>query len=154
VSHSGETARRVDAVTGPVLAARADLYLDEHHGEFVRVGERLFEAFAPVGDRISSQVRSLQQVATSATRFADVEDFVKNQMGRGRATSGAWKIVGDEVLAQLNTLRDAPACRPGEAVTPEDQLRFRLRLVRGWVRAVVSHYLYRVATTGQEQHRD
>jgi hypothetical protein len=154
MSDARPATQRAGSAANLSLVIRADLYLDEHHGDFVGLGDRLFEAFAPVGDRISSQVRSLQQVATSATRFSDVEDFVKNQMGRGRATSRAWQVVGDEVLAQLNVLRGVPAGRPGEVVTPEEQLQFRLRLARGWVRSVVSHYLYRIATTAQEHSRD
>jgi hypothetical protein len=141
----------------PSLAHQADLYLDTHHESFVRLGDRLFDEFRPSGGQISSQVRSLQQVATSATRFVDVEDFVKNQMGRGRASSKAWLNIGEETLAQLDSLRTVQAGLPsgprGQAAPPEMQLQFRLRLVRGWVRAVVSQYLYRAATQDLEQDR-
>jgi len=139
------------------LALQADLYLDTNHESFAKLGDRLFEEFKPSEDSKRSQVRNLEQIATSATRFVDVEDFVKNQMGRGRASSEPWQHVGDEILAQLSTLRDVQAGLPagpqGQPAPPEMQLQFRLRLVRGWVRAVVSQYLYRTATRNLEQPR-
>lgn len=146
------------SAVNPSLALQADLYLDTHREDFARLGDRLFEEFRPVGERISSQVRSLQQIATTATRFADVEDFVKNQMGRGRGTtSRAWQRIGEETLDQLRCLRGVQAGLPGsprsQAAPPEMQLQFRLRLVRGWVRAIVCQYLYRNATQALEQPR-
>jgi hypothetical protein len=140
----------------PSLAHQADLYLDTHHESFARLGDRLFDVFK-ASEQGMSQVRNLQQVATSATRFVDVEDFVKNQMGRGRGASKAWKNIGEEVLAQLGSMRGVQAGLPGgpwgQPATPEMQLQFRLRLVRGWVRAVVSQYLYRAATQDLGQNR-
>lgn len=124
-----------------------DQYLDEHHEEFTKLGQKLFEVFKYDKDknRISSQIRNLQQVACSATRFADIEDFVKNQMGKeaGKEESKKeWQKAGDDVLEQLDRLRrDSAQIADAEA----DQMQVRLKLARGWVRAVVSEYLYQVA---------
>lgn len=138
-----------DSPSNPTLATQADLYLDECHHEFLRLGDRLIEVFPPQGDRISTQVRNLQQIVTTSTRFSDIEDFVKNQMGKGRGQNHAWQQIGDEILEVLRRLRAVVARQPGgspdQAADPELALDFRLRLARGWVRAVASQYLYRFA---------
>jgi hypothetical protein len=75
----------------------------------------------------------------SATRFADIEDFVKNQMGRNAGPYREWRQVGDTILQQLRELRKA-----ADQFTPDpgQRLLLRLHLARGWVRAVVGAYLY------------
>lgn len=122
------------------LIQEVDRYIDENHETFSELGDRFFEVFSydKRNDRISTQIRNLQQITCSATRFADIEDFVKNQMGK----ETKWRKLGDKVLAQLKTLR-----RKSEQLDddPTNQMALRLRLARSWVRAVVSEYLYRVA---------
>lgn len=123
----------------------ADHYIDENHATFSELGRRFFQEFHydTGNNRISSQIRNLQQITCSATRFADIEDFVKNQMGKekmGKRTP--WKALGREVLQQLEQLRAQSEEFDDE---PGNQMALRLRLARGWVRAVVSEYLYRVA---------
>lgn len=142
----------------PSLARQADLYLDSHHEEFLELGGLLFKNFPPDRDKISAQVRNLEQIAVSVTRFADIEDFVKNQMGRESQNLKPWREVGQAVLDLLGTLRNVRVLRPGgtaeDDASPEDQLEFRLRLARGWARAVVSEYLYQLARGKiQEQGR-
>ena len=140
--------------TTPSMSIQADEYIEMNYDEFVKLGVRFFEEFPPVKDQISTQVRNLQQVVTSATRFVEIEDFVKNQMGKGRNASMPWRNLGEAVLKQLNELRAARANVPGlqeDREAPEaEQLPFRLRLARGWVRAVVSEYLYRFASRRME----
>lgn len=119
------------------LIAAADRYVDEHHEEFSALGKSFFEHFRT--DK--TQVRNLQQIACSVTRFADIEDFVKNQVGKEKG-DGKWKMVGREVLAQLSVLRSDS---DGLDSDPANRMVLRLRLARGWARAVVSEYLYRLA---------
>jgi hypothetical protein len=127
----------------PELLAVIERHLDERHHQFETLGGLLFKEFRP--DRqgpISAQVRNLQQTVTSATRLSDVEDFVKNQMGRETQSGRPWRKVGPEVLTHLDELRRLA----GElAEAPDTQLQVRLRLARGWVRAVVSEYLFQKA---------
>ncbi|NLX99912.1 MAG: hypothetical protein GXY83_27760 [Rhodopirellula sp.] len=133
----------------PDEAAKADQFLDEQHDRLSRLGESLFETFGydRKTKRVSSQIRNLQQIVCSATLFADIEDFVKNQMGKGTASARDWQRVGEEVLKQLRDLRQKAM---GMAESPDAQLAVRLRLARGWVRAVVSEYLFRVACAEME----
>lgn len=119
------------------LIRKVDRYTDEHHGTFTALGKGFAKQFG--SERGKTQVRNLQQIACSATRFADLEDFVKNQIGKG---TREWKALGRDVLRQLAQLRkDSRALADDSA----DQLAVRLRLARGWVRAVVGEYLYQLA---------
>jgi hypothetical protein len=133
--------------------SKADQYLDgEIHNRFISLGKKFFEVFKAdeKSGRISTQVRNLQQVVVSATRFADIEDFVKNQMGKKSSASEDWKKVGEEVLRQLNELRTWAA---GQAFSDAGQeLLLRLHLARGWVRAVVAAYLYAKALKEKDNH--
>ena len=119
------------------LIRAVDRCIDERHDQFADLGRRFF-------DQSSTQVRNLQQIACSATRFADVEDFVKNQMGKGNSD---WKAVGRATLDQLSQLRD---CSEEIAEDPADRMEVRLRLARGWARAVVAEYMYRLARKQME----
>ena len=121
------------------LVHKADCWIDEHHERFAPLGQNLFTQFGSDKGKVSTQVRNLQQIACSAMRFADVEDFVKNQMGKG---SQKWKAAGPGVLQQLSCLRAASNEFTGDEA---DRMALRLRLARGWVRAVVGEYLYRLA---------
>lgn len=130
------------------LQSRADRYVEDNHGRFAEIGRFFFDVFGydRSSGRISTQVRNLQQIVCSATRFADVEDFVKNQMGKTGSVGESWRdrTLGRPVLDQLGALREAAAAKDLSA-TPEQRLSYRLALARGWVRAVVGEYLYRVA---------
>lgn len=125
------------------LIQKTDCYIDENHQAFSRLGKRFFEVFGydKGSNRISTQIRNLQQMTCSATRFADIEDFVKNQMGKEQ-NERKWKRLGGDILKQLEQLRSKSRELDPD---PANQMALRLRLARGWVRAVVSEYLYRVA---------
>ena len=118
------------------LIRKVDRYTDECHGTFTSLGRKFFRQF---GADNKTQIRNLQQIACSATRFADIEDFVKNQMGKGNKN---WKALGSDVLLQLEQLRNHSQALAHDSA---DQLAVRLRLARGWVRAVVGEYLYQLA---------
>jgi len=133
----------VSSVLEPTTLNAIAAYLDGRTRDFQQLGQEFWAVFgAGDNDRISSQVRNLQQVAVSATRFGDVEDFVKNQMGRTTAGADLWRRVGPGLLQQLDTLRQEAARMAAE---PAARLRVALQLARGWVRTVVSEYLYRKA---------
>lgn len=143
----------MNPVLTPELLQQADSFLDtdQQHQQAEQLGQRLFELFgADREGRVSTQIRNLQQMVVSATRFADIEDFVKNQMGKDKSSgnrAGPWRQVGDEILKQLAVLRQ----RANELSRDEGQrLLLRLHLARGWVRAVVGAYLYAKAQKEME----
>ena len=131
------------------LIQKVDHYIDNNRETFPELGDRFFEVFGYNKEKntISTQVRNLQQIACSATRFADIEDFVKNQMGKEDKDKRQWRRLGDNVLEGLQELRDKSRELDSD---PNNQMTLRLRLARGWVRAVVSQYLYRVARDQME----
>ena len=132
------------------LINKVDCYLDENHEEFSALGQHFFDQFRSEKGKISAQVRNLQQIACSAPRFADIEDFVKNQMGKGDKNAKKWRSVGLDVLKTLARLR-----KSSEDLTDDkyDRMALRLRLARGWVRGVVGEYLYRLALREMEKGR-
>jgi hypothetical protein len=130
---------------------KADEFLDteKQHDAATELGKLFFATFgAEKEGRISTQVRNLQQMAVTATRFADIEDFVKNQMGRKAGAYREWRAVGKETLDQLKELR-----RAAEGLTKDEgeRLLVRLHLARAWARAVVGAYLYGKAMKEMEQ---
>jgi len=131
------------SVLEPSVVKDVDQYVDQNHDQFSQLGRELFRVFHLEKRRkyrVATQIRNLQQTVCSATRFADVEDFVKNQMGK--TGNREWKRVGDRVLEQLAQLRADSTQLTDDAGAA---MAVRLRLARGWVRAVVSEYLYQVA---------
>jgi hypothetical protein len=125
------------------LIQAADDYLDQEQQRkiFRERGEELYQVFRANEGRVSTQVRNLQQIVISARRLSDVEDFVKNQMGK---KSGAedWRSVGDHLLKDLEQIR-----QQADKMAKEEPVRLRLRiyLARGWVKAVVGNYMYHKA---------
>lgn len=126
------------------LIREVNLYIEENHQTFSELGKRFFEEFGYDKKRnnIRAQIRNLENITCSATRFTDIEDFVKNQMGKEPKNRREWKALGGEVLQQLKQLRDKSQELDAK---PYIQMALRLHLARGWVRAVVSEYLYCVA---------
>lgn len=144
----------MSTILSPDLISKADAFLDNEnqHSSAVRLGEELYATFPPdeKTGRISTQIRNLEQIVVSATRFCDIEDFVKNQMGREGKVGDDWRKAGDQVLEQLNELRtNANKLASSE---PE-RLLLRLHLARGWIRAVVGGYLYKKACKQLEGSR-
>ncbi len=133
----------------PDLIHQADAFSEQQQRSAAqRLGRRLFEVFqSDKQGRVSTQVRNLQQMVISATRLADIEDFVKQQMGRGKGPCKEWRQVGDEVLEQLQGLREAA----NRLASHEGQrLALRLHLARTWIRDVVGAYLYAKAQKEME----
>jgi hypothetical protein len=124
------------------LIQEVNLYIEDNHQTFSKLGKRFFDIFGYDNNRIRAQIRNLENITCSATRFTDIEDFVKNQMGKEKIDERKWKKLGGEVLQQLKQLREKSQELDDN---PYNQMDLRLRLARGWVRAVVSEYLYQVA---------
>jgi len=134
----------MSAILDLKLIDEADKYLDAEAQltDFRMMGEKLFEVFGADEGRVSTQIRNLQQIAVSVRRLSDVEDFVKNQMGK-KSGADSWRQVGEEILAHLARLRT----EANHIATDEGQrLLLRAYLARGWVKAVVGAYLYAKAS--------
>lgn len=139
------------------LARLVDEYLDRH--TFANTGRLLWEALATGADDGMSQLRSLQNTVYSATRFSDIIDFIKNQMGKESLKNRRWtrnlegQMVGAQLLAQLDRLKaDAAGLAAQLGQDPDHPylgtFPVALRLARGWMRQVAAHYLYCKALKG------
>ncbi len=133
------------AATLTELRQRADWFLDgeEQQQAMRQLGQKLFDVFrSDEKGRVSTQVRNLQQIAVTASRLADVEDFVKNQMGKEKVDADGkarWRAIGEEILKALQRLRDEANKIANDN---RQRLQVRLHLVRGWIRGVVGAYMY------------
>jgi hypothetical protein len=133
------------------LLKRADQFLDEDQQQkkFVELGKAFYHVFHSGAEPgkpqpVSSQLRNLQQIATTAPRFSEIEAFVKRQMGRGTKDAQHWREVGESILEQLALLR-----RKAAELTSDCSQQFLLRqhLARGWIRIVVGGYMFEKART-------
>ena len=140
------------AVLTPELLTGADGFLDDdnQYQATAALGREFYDEFGAEKDgHISSQLRNLQQIAVSAPRFADIEDFVKHQMGRKTGAYKEWRRVGVKIIEKLKLLRDE-----GNKISTDEQERLLLRLylARGWVRALVGAYMYAKALKEMNQN--
>lgn len=133
------------------LIQEVNLYIEDNHQTFSKLGKRFFDIFGYDNNHIRAQIRNLENITCSATRFTDIEDFVKNQMGKEKIDERKWKKLGGEVLQQLKQLREKSQELDDNRYK---QMALRLHLARGWVRAVVSEYLYQVARHQMERQEE
>jgi hypothetical protein len=142
---------RHSAVLPLHLVRKADEFLDEEaqQKKFADLGRKFYKAFSEkAGGRsgesqpVSSQLRNLQQIAVSASRFWDIPNFVKRQMGRAGKTAEPWRQVGEEILEQLEDLANHASKLSND---PKHRFLLRLYLARGWIRAMVGGYMFEKA---------
>jgi hypothetical protein len=90
-----------------------------------------------------NQVRGLENLIVSTTRFSEIINYIKNQTGKNR---GEWRSVGPLLLSQLADIESAAIEIAGEDTST--RLEAKLKLVNGWARQVVAHYLYESGNEG------
>ncbi|MCS7239304.1 MAG: hypothetical protein NZ899_13710, partial [Thermoguttaceae bacterium] len=126
------------------LKRKADQFLDDEAQQqsFADLGQKFYRAFHPKSHEegksgkkksppVSSQLRNLQQIAVSAARFSEIEDFVKHQMGRSTKSAEPWRQVGEKILEQLQALRKK--AREFADSNKEQEFLLRQYLARGWI---------------------
>ncbi|HBJ36650.1 MAG TPA: hypothetical protein DDZ51_18215 [Planctomycetaceae bacterium] len=123
---------------------------DQRHAQFEALGASCFGVFGAEQGKVSTQVRNLQSIVNTAVRFADIEFFIKNQLGRDNDAAKKWARLAPHPLEQLKQLADEtnPAGQccsvPGslQASAKELVVPLRLYLAQGWVRGVVGGYMF------------
>ena len=129
---------------GPVLAhetlKQIDLYLEEFYPESVDAGNAM--AIADLGN---AQIRGLETLITSASRFSQIVNYIKNQIGKEKR--GRWLQIGPLLLGQLEQL-EKEADEMGRE-DPSTKLEIKMKLARGWAKQVVTHYLYSMSLKGK-----
>lgn len=117
-----------------------DGFLEEYYeeGQTQDAGKQLAESGMK-----NTQVRGLENLIACTTRFSEIINYIKNQVGKGRS---GWKETGPLLLKQLKTMEEKASEMAGE--DPALRLEIKLRLARGWARQVVAHYLYETGVKG------
>jgi hypothetical protein len=83
-------------------------------------------------------------LVTSTRRFSESINYIKNQAGKDKREM--WSAVAPRLLGQLESLENKAL---GLGVgSPEKILEIKPRLVRGWAKQVVTHYLYEDSLQG------
>ncbi len=117
------------------MLSQIDIFLEDFYKRGKEAGKMLADA-----DLDSTQVRGLQNIIVSATRFSQILNFIKNQVGKETGDKKEWRKCGKQLLQQLETLEK----QAGEMASQDPALRLevKLRLARGWGKQVVANYLF------------
>ena len=115
-------------------------------------GEKASDAF---GSRHRNQMTNLENIANSTLKVTDVLDYIKKQVARSNKNE-TWrkhnfgKRVKEHIEQNLCTQR-RDICRELEGIeeTSLEGQRIYLNLIREFVRQLVVHYEYWVATGGE-----
>lgn len=131
-------ATRLDAS----ILKKMDMFLEDFYPEGKEAGEEMAQK-----KMSTNQIRGLESVIISTTRFSEIFNYIKNQIGKEKKNN-PWKMVGKKLLEQLEKIEKKSF--EIEKEDPAVRMEVKLRLARGWARQVVAHYLY---TTPEEGRR-
>lgn len=115
------------------ILKRINEFLEDFYTKSVKAGNQLSEVKLK-----NAQVRGLETLITSAARFSEIINYIKNQAGKDKKNQ--WTQAAPFLLPQLDDL-EKKAKELGKN-DPEITLDVKLRLARGWAKQVVAHYLY------------
>src|SRR5208282_1231407 len=93
------------ATAGPVLDNSTlrgiDEYLEDYYASdrSQKAGEQMVEVGLSM-----AQIRGLQTLITSTTRFSEIINYIKNQAGKEDKKKNQWMKVAPNLLAQLQDL--------------------------------------------------
>lgn len=121
-------------VLEPEILQAIDQYLEEFYQRSIKAGEKMAEV-----DLKNAQIRGLEKVITSVSRFSEIINYIKNQAGKEKKEK-KWSEISTLLLEQLDLL-EARAIELGEN-NPAKTLDIKMRLARGWAKQVVAHYLF------------
>ena len=121
------------------ISREIDLFLEEIYADSKKDGEGLAEV--GLG---KAQIRGLETLITSTTRFSEIINYIKNQAGKD--TKMKWAIVAPGMISRLETLEEK-AEELGEG-DPYLTLAIKIKLARGWGKQVISHCLYKLMLMG------
>lgn len=128
----------VTAIEKPRLSAKVikeiDLCLEDIYPQAQKVGNELVDCKMD-----KSQVRGLENIIVATTRFSEIINYVKNQAGKEKKDN-KWRTIAPIILEDFEKIEAKAIDIAGD--DPSRRLEVKLRLVKGWARQVVAHYLY------------
>ncbi|WP_287126954.1 hypothetical protein [Desulfobacter sp.] len=119
----------IDATT----SRKIDLYLEKIYPDSKLAGDELAAKKLE-----KTQLRGLETVITSTSRFSEIINYIKNQAARD--TNRKWIDVAPRLIRQLDALEaQAETLGNGDASLILD---IKMKLARGWGKQVITHCLY------------
>ena len=134
-------------IQDPKYHRSLDIVLESLVATSAEAGRLLAREF---GDK-KTQIRGLERLIVSTSRFSEIQNYIKNQAGRDSKTSEPWREVAEALLKQLDEI-EAKAREIG-GTDAEAVIDAKLRLARGWGRQVVANYLFESVKEGRESRR-
>lgn len=130
----------------PEILKEIDKFLESYYEVGKETGNKLYQTFGD--EKKKTQVRNLENIIYSTTRFSEIKNFIKNQMGKSKKGEGWLKLIdrnkalGEYLLERLDELerKASEIGGGGDAL----MLETKLRLARGWIRQSASHYTFRL----------
>ena len=136
------------------ISRAIDLYLEKIYPDSKLAGDEL--AAKKLG---KTQLRGLETVISSTSRFSEIVNYIKNQAAKD---TKKWLVVAPTLIKQLDALEaqaetialEAQARIQSEAQDSGGEngngnasliLDIKMKLVRGWGKQVISHCLYELA---------
>lgn len=138
-------------LTQIALLKKVSLLSDDYYEDAKPLGEIAREAF---GRQNKAQMSNLENIANSATRVADILDFIKRQTGRSKPGI-RWlrQDFGRQLLEYLDgklrkqaeeLVGDVAAALKDPQIQTGDQQHVHILLCREFIRHLAAHYLYRL----------
>lgn len=117
----------------PEVLKKIDLFLESIYPESEKTGLLMAKK-----ELKNTQVRKLEKIITSASRFSEIINFIKNQVGKDNEHK--WLPISEIMLEQLKGIENKAI----ELGCDDDLLimEMKLKITRGWARQVACHYFY------------
>ena len=129
------------------ILRKTDEIIEEFYDRSKRMGAELAHLF-----KNKNQIKSLENIICSTTRFTEAKNFVKNQIGKSEKGKNWTKkvknvvedkedeIIGEQILNELRHIE-----RKAEEITETNLVyEVKMRLLRGWIKQVAAHYEYKL----------
>lgn len=117
----------------PGIVKAIDVFLEGYYSRSIEAAEIMVKS-----DLGKAQVRGLETLTATTSRFSEIINYVKRQTGKD--TKNEWTKLGPKLISQLEDLE-----KKAEELSKDNVdscLDIKLLLARGWVNQVVCHYLY------------
>lgn len=119
----------------PEILKSIDIFLEDFYERSTAAGQKMAEVGLS-----TAQIRNLETLVASTTRFSEIINHIKNQAGKERKEK-KWSQVAPMLIEQLAALQEQ--AHQFGSTEPTVILKIKLRLAKGWARQVVANYLYR-----------
>ncbi len=144
------------------IRAKVSAYSDNYYEDTKQLGEIAREAFSSGAGK--SQIRNLENIANSASRVADILDFVKRQSGRQKSwlhkqfgplllekLDDKLRAESEKIFSDVGSATTEHPFGDSEKLQDDDQRRIHILLCREFIRHLSAHYLY---TLGMQAYKN